>query len=106
MNRTIANLHGRPFCAILPAKEKSVLRWQAGHALRDDGFQMFHVLLVRSATDVASPVIMVVSENAADFAVQLDAPRPVALMPCLRTILVNLCQRFQFVCQPDGFRNV
>ncbi len=87
-------------------KGKVFRKGQARHALRDDGFETLHRFLVRRSADVAGAVIMIISEHAADLAVQLDACRPITLMPALFSILLDLGERPLLISQVDELLNL
>ena len=79
---------------------------QARRALRHDGFEALHEFFARSSANIARAVIVIVGEHAADFAVLLDARRPVSLMVFLCPILIDAGQRRLFASQMYGFLNV
>src|SRR5580704_1833455 len=87
-------------------KGKILRKRQARHAVRDDGFEKLHRWLVRRSPDVARTKIMIVSENAADFAVQFDARRPISLMPALFTTLLDFAERSFLIPQVDELLNL
>ena len=80
VHRAVADLHRRSIVMRLPRERGSIRRRQARRALRHDRFEPLHGVFIRSSADVARAVVVIVGEDAADFAVVFDARRPVALI--------------------------
>src|ERR1700730_4300693 len=99
VNRTITHLYRGPFAMRLAFTKKLPLGRKVGCSPCDDSLQALHRLLVRSSTDVARTVIVIVRKYAADFGVLLDACGPIMLMPVQVAILLHLGERPLLVAQ-------
>src|ERR1700693_4299294 len=99
MHWAVANFYRRTFRLRRLIREELVYRRQTSCAFCDDGFEASHEIFARSASDVAGAVVVIVGEEAANFAVLLNPPRRGVLMVFLRPVLIDAGKRAYLVLQ-------
>ena len=106
MNRTIAHFHWRAYDLRVFIAIGLAERRKADGAFGDNGFQTLYEIFVGRAANVSGAVVVVIGEDAADFAVLFDTASPVVLMMFLRAVLIDAGQRPHLILQMHGFFNV
>src|ERR1700675_3230674 len=89
MHGAVANFYRRTFRLWQLIPKELVCRRETRRAFGDDGFAELHEIFARSASDVAGAVVVIVGEDAANFAVLLTSRCPVVLMVFLRPVLID-----------------
>src|ERR1700722_5518761 len=106
MHRAVADFYRRTFGLRCLIPEEFVYRGQTCRAFCDDGFEAPDEIFAGSTSDVSGAVVVVVGEEAANFAVLLNAPGPVVLMVFLHAVLIDAGKRSYLALQVEGFFDV
>src|SRR5215469_6251217 len=107
VDRSVSYFDLRPLGMRLPPEKVGLtLRREACRAFSDDGLEPLHRILVGRTTDVPRPVIVVIREDVADFAVMVYSAGPIALIPFLVAVLLHLNQTISLVPQAQELIDV